>query len=75
MPYHILYAVLGLAAFGVAGALFGCYFTRRIYQRKLSEAQADAAQGWAEYQEVLAVAARWKRVYQNLKASTDASAA
>ena len=49
------------------GAVLAYLATRRRYRYQLRAAQADAAQGWAVYQETLLEAARWKRNYYHLQ--------
>jgi uncharacterized membrane protein YdjX (TVP38/TMEM64 family) len=49
------------------GGVLAYMATRRSYRDQLHAAQADAAQGWAAYREVLEKAARWKRNYYTLQ--------
>lgn len=63
----LFYAILLIVISCLLGAVLGHLATRRSYRARLDAAQADAAQGWAQYEEVLAVAARWKRLYCNAK--------
>lgn len=49
------------------GAVLAYLATRRSYCDQLQAAEASAAAGWASYQEVSAMAARWKRLYYDLQ--------
>jgi hypothetical protein len=49
------------------GAVLGYLASSHTYRPRLEAARADAAQGWAEYEEVVKMAARWKRLYYNLQ--------
>jgi len=63
----LFYILLSVVISCLLGAVLGYLATRCSYRGRLASAQADAAQGWAEHQETLAVAARWKRLYYNLQ--------
>lgn len=63
----LFYILLSVVISCLLGAVLSYLATRRRYRDRLETAQADARQGWAEYEETLAVAARWKRLYYNLQ--------
>lgn len=63
----LFYLILLIVISCLLGAVLSYLLTRRCYRARLDVAQADAVQGWAEYEETLAVAARWKRLYYNLQ--------
>jgi uncharacterized membrane protein YdjX (TVP38/TMEM64 family) len=49
------------------GSVLSYLATRRAYRAQLQAAQADAAEGWADYYQVRQEAARWKRNYYTLQ--------
>jgi hypothetical protein len=59
------YCILLLVISCLLGAVLGHLATRRSYRDRLDAAQADAANGWAEYEEVAKMAARWKKLYNS----------
>lgn len=61
----LFYAILLIVISCLLGAVLGHFCTSRSYRARLDAAQADAAQGWAQYEEVAKMAARWKRLYNN----------
>lgn len=63
----LLYLSLVVLISCLLGGVLVYLVTRRTHRAQLQTAQADSAQGWAAYQEVLEEAARWKRNYYNLQ--------
>jgi hypothetical protein len=63
----LFYLLLSVVISCLLGLVLGILVTRRSYRGRLDAAQANAGQAWADYQEMITVAARWKRLYYNLQ--------